>query len=184
MRLLYQLSPRARVNFLLPPPPPPQGLATALAESNKHPQHACFDLPGDDAHVRVTGLGHWPSVSYTWVMWFRTSDQAVPNGPVPLYWCAHPPLILYQRTSPRTRMLPLLQWHRSLTRQHTMCVAAGRSLHGVDAQTGVMGGLENGAFVLHSVCATKPVETLRVQLSGENSGTAASVDLYHPVLLG
>jgi hypothetical protein len=58
-----------------------------LAESNKHPQHACFDLPGEDAHVRVTGLGHWPSVSYTWVMWFRTSDQALPNGPVPLYWC-------------------------------------------------------------------------------------------------
>jgi len=61
-----------------------------LAESNKHPQYACFDLPGEDAHVRVTGLGHWPSVSYTWVMWFRTSDQTVPNGPVPLYWYAPP----------------------------------------------------------------------------------------------
>jgi hypothetical protein len=50
-------------------------------------------------------------------------------------------------------------------------VAAGRSLHTVDAQTGVMGGLENGAFVLHSVCATKPVETLRVPLGGDNSGS-------------
>jgi hypothetical protein len=115
------------------PLPPSQGLATALTDSNKHPQYACFDLPGEDAHVRVTGLSHWPSQSYTWVMWFRTSDQAVATGPVPLY-----------------------------------------CMHGVDAETGVMGGLEEGAFVLHSVCAHKPVETLRVPLGSSDDSRQAT----------
>ena len=41
--------------------------------------------------------------------------------------------------------------------------------------------MESGAFVLHSVCAAKPVETLRVPLSGETPGNlAASAHVHHP----